>query len=114
MRIAPLGLGLILLLSCICLQAGTQSQKITVTGKLTRIAAIGGESTGWAVQLDSELTVESKSVHSIELDALELANLEKFENKHVKVVGKLSHQHDVEIGERTVLEVSSIKEIKTK
>jgi hypothetical protein len=114
MRFAPLGLGLILVFSCICMQAQTQSQKVTVTGKLTRIAAIGGESTGWAVQLDSELIVESKLIHSIELDALELATLEKYENKRVKVVGKLSHQQGVETGERATLEVSSIKEIKTK
>jgi hypothetical protein len=39
-----------LLLLCICLRAAAQEQKpITVTGKLVRVMAIGGESTGWSI-----------------------------------------------------------------
>lgn len=44
MRITRLSPGLILALSCICLQAQPPQQKITVTGKLGRIMAIGEQS----------------------------------------------------------------------
>ena len=31
---------------------------MTVTGTLTRVMAIGGESTGWAIQLDSAAAID--------------------------------------------------------
>ena len=109
MRIARIGTGLILALLCICLQAETRAQKITVTGKLIRIAAIGGESTGWAIQLESGITIDSKQVDSIEVAYPETKKFEKLENKRVKARGRLSHRHGVETGDRPVLDVSSIK-----
>ncbi|HEV3483562.1 MAG TPA: hypothetical protein VGR97_14685 [Candidatus Acidoferrales bacterium] len=112
MRIA---LGLIFLLSCICWQAAAQEQaKMTVTGKLIRVAAIGGESTGWAIQLDSEITIDGKRVNSVEIDYHETSKLEKLENKRVRASGKPSHRHGVETGDRPVLEVSSIREVRRK
>jgi hypothetical protein len=76
--------------------------------------AIGGESTGWAIQLESEITVDSKQVNSIEVDYLETKKLEKLENKRVRVTGRFSHRHGVETGDRSVLNISSIKEVKAK
>jgi heat shock protein HslJ len=87
MRIARIGTGLILALFCICLYAEMPAQKITVTGKLTRVMAIGGESTGWAIQLDSEATIDGKQVNSIEVDSRKTKRLEKLENKHVEATG---------------------------
>jgi len=49
------------------LHAKAPAQKITVTGKLDRVMAIGGESTGWAIQLDSEAAIDGKQVNSIEV-----------------------------------------------
>jgi hypothetical protein len=83
-----------------------------VTGKLVNIVGLGGESTGWAIQLDSDFSVEGKAVDSIELDGL-TKKAEKLENKHVEVVGKLSHRHGVERGDWVVLEVVSIKQVKS-
>ena len=42
--------------------AGGQSpvQKLTVTGKLVRVMAIGAESTGWSIELESTITVDNK------------------------------------------------------
>lgn len=114
MRIARMGAGLVLVLFCICLQAETQAQKITVIGKLTRVAAIGGESTGWAIQLESDITIDSKQVNSIEIVYVDSKRLEELENNRVKATGKLSHRHGVESGDRAVLEVSSIKNVKAK
>jgi heat shock protein HslJ len=110
MRIARIGTGLILVLFCICLYAEMPAQKITVTGKLTRVMAIGGESAGWAIQLDSETTIDGKQVNSIEVDSRKTKRLEKLENKHVEATGLLSYRHGVETGGRTVLVISSIKE----
>jgi len=97
----------------ICLQASAQEQKpITVTGKLVNIVDVGGESTGWAIELDSAISVEGKQVDSIEVDGL-TRKTEKLEDKHVEIVGKLSHRHGVERGDWSVLEVVSIKQVKS-
>jgi heat shock protein HslJ len=110
MRIARIGTGLTLVLFCICLYAKTPAQEMTVTGKLVRVMAIGGESTGWTIQLDSESAIDGKQVNSIEVDSRKTKRLEKLENKHVEATGVLAHRQGVETGERIVLVISSIKE----
>jgi hypothetical protein len=82
-------------------------------GKLERVMAIGGESTGWAVQLDAETVIDGKKVTSIEVAYNNSTRLEALEDKHVEVRGVLSHRQGVESGERTVLVVSSIRRAKT-
>jgi heat shock protein HslJ len=109
MRIPRIGTALLLVLFCISLY-GEPAQKITVTGKLTRVMAIGGESTGWAIQLEPETTIEGRQVDSIEIDYPNTGKLEKLANNRVKVTGMVSHRQGVETGGRTVLVVSSIKE----
>jgi len=111
MRIAQVGV-LIVVLSCVCPHAVTQEQKMTVTGKLVRVAAIGGESTGWAIQFDSEITIDGKHANSVEVDYPQTEKLDKLENKHVEATGKLSRRHGVETGDRPVLDVSSLTEAK--
>jgi heat shock protein HslJ len=110
MRIARLTAGLVLTLLCTSLQAQTPEQKLTVTGKLSRAMAIGGETTGWIIQLESEMTIDGKGVDSIELDYHKTGKLEKLQNQRVQVVGTLSHRQGVETGERTILVASSIRE----
>jgi heat shock protein HslJ len=112
MRMARLTASLILTLLCISLQAQTPEQKLTVTGKLSRAMAIGGETTGWVIQLESEITIKGKQVDSIELDYHKTSKLEKLQNQRVQVVGTLSHRQGVETGDRTVLVASSIREAK--
>jgi len=88
--------------------------KLTVMGKLTRIMAIGGETSGWAIELNPVLTVEGKQVSSIEVVVVDSKKLEPLENKTVKAVGRLSNAYGVETGQRPVLTVSSIKPVKEK
>lgn len=95
-----------------CLAAPPQQQKISVTGKLARVMAIGGESTGWAIELDAPIDIEGKQLHSIEVASKNLDKLQQLDNKHVQASGKISHVQGVERGERTILEVSSIREVK--
>lgn len=94
------------------LQVQTPERQTTVTGTLGRVMAIGGESTGWAIQLDSETTLDGKRVGSIEVDDPNTGRLEKLADKHVKATGTFSHRQGVETGERLVLVVSSMKEVK--
>jgi hypothetical protein len=102
---------LVFLVFWVCVQAVAQQQpKMTVTGTLARAMAIGGESTGWSIQIDPEITVDGKPVHSIEISYKDAQKLAKLENKRVKATGKLTHHHGVETGDRPVLEVASIKE----
>jgi heat shock protein HslJ len=103
-----------LLVLCIWSAAFSQQGEITVTGQLSRAMAIGGESTGWAIQLDSEASIRGKRLSSIELQPRDVHALEKLENKHVRATGNLVHRQGVEIGERTLLDPSSVVETQTK
>jgi heat shock protein HslJ len=105
-------MGLIMAILGVHMQAQTPERQTTVTGTLGRVMAIGGESTGWAIHLDSETTIDGKRVDSLEVDYSNTERLEKLANKHVKATGTLSHRHGVETGERLVLVVSSMKEVK--
>jgi hypothetical protein len=109
---ARISITLILVLSCLCSQGQERAQKITITGKLSHAMAIGGESTGWTIQLESEATIDEKQVSSIEVDYPRTGKLEKLDNKRVTATGTISHRQGVETGERPVLVVSSIKEAK--
>jgi heat shock protein HslJ len=113
MLVARWSTTLILVLSCVCSQAQERTQKITVTGNLSRTMAIGGESTGWAIQLESETTIDGHQVSSIEVDYPKTGKLDKLDSKRVTAIGTISHRQGVETGERLVLVVSSIGEAKT-
>ena len=107
---ARIGFVLTIALFCACARASCQEQKLTVTGTLTRMMAIGGESTGWAVQLDSEISVGGKPVRTVEIDFRDKAKLEQLNEKRVRAAGKLSQRTGVETGLRSVLDVSSLEE----
>lgn len=50
---------------------------ITVKGKLDRVMAIGGESTGWSIHLSEEITIDGKQLTSIEIDFPNTKKLEE-------------------------------------
>jgi hypothetical protein len=91
-----------------------QTDKLTVMGKLTRVMAIGGETSGWAIELNPVLTVDGKQVSSLEVKISDSKKLASLENKTVKATGTLSNALGVETGQRPVLNLSSIKAIKEK
>jgi heat shock protein HslJ len=97
-------------LACCCFEAGAQMQRITITGTLQRVVAIGGESTGWAVQLDSPMTIGGNPVQRVEIAFGNTTELNRLVNKRVEVTGRLAVRKGVETGERQVLEVESIRE----
>ncbi len=104
---------LIIALLLFAVATPAQSDKLTVTGKLTRVMAVGGETSGWAIELDPALTVNGNQVTSIEIQYSNAQKLEALANKTVKATGKLSNAVGVETGQRPILTVSSIKPTKS-
>src|SRR3984885_14710301 len=92
MRITRASMGLILTLCCVFLHADERDpQKITLVGTLHRAMAIGAESTGWMVQVDSETIIDGKPISSVEVsDTHKPRQLEDFENKRVKIAVRSS------------------------
>jgi hypothetical protein len=111
MRIARVSMGLILTLCCVCLHADeSDPQKVTLVGTLHRAMAIGAESTGWTVQVDSETIIDGKPISSIEVsDTRKPKQLADFENKRVKIAGKVLYRHGVETGVQSYVEIMTIK-----
>jgi hypothetical protein len=111
MRIARATMGLILALCCVCLHAQEgEPQKITLVGTLHRAVAIGAESTGWSVQVDSETIIDGKPISSIEVsDIRKPKQLEDFDNKRVKIAGKVLYRNGVETGVQPYIEITTIK-----
>jgi hypothetical protein len=111
MRVARASMGLILALCCLGLRADeSDPQKITLVGTLHRAMAIGAESTGWMVEVDSETIIDGKPISSIEVsDIRKPKQLEEFENKRVKIAGKVAYRHGVETGVQPYIEITTIK-----
>jgi hypothetical protein len=103
---------LISLWICPIARGQTSATNITVTGTLTRMMAIGDESTGWAIQFDNQTQVQGKQVSSIEVKFNDPTLAEKYINKRVKAKGTVTHRHGVETGEVAILEVTTVKALK--
>lgn len=113
MRFAQRWSLLLLMLWSLNAPAQSPEQKLTITGKLVRLMAIGGESPGWAIELNPAIKLGDKQVTSLQVRYRNASQLEKLENKRVKATGKLVQRQGVETGTQTVLDVSSIREVKT-
>lgn len=73
------------------------ADEVTVTGTLTRTVAIGGETTGWGVKLDSPMQIEGRTFDLIEIDLDgKKINLLPFEDMRVKVTGELVKRTGIE------------------
>ena len=84
---------------------------MTAAGRLVRSVGVGGESSGWAIRLDTKATIEGKPTKLIEVSGAR-EDLRKLENKHVTAVGSIIIRHGVERGEWPVLRISAITESK--
>lgn len=80
-------------------------------GKLTRVFAIGGETTGWSLQLESERKVDGTTVKQIEVDPRPRGiRLEPFENKRVEITGTLTWRSGVERRRYPVVVIETVRE----
>ena len=102
------------LLFAICAAPCTDAQKkplqpgeMILTGKLTHVMGIGGESTGWALELNSDLIIQGQTFRSIEVSG-PTKKLARLAGQEVKARGVIKHRQGVERKDWLVLEVSSI------
>ena len=83
-----------------------------IVGKLQRVVAVGGETTGWAIQMEAEQKIGNIRLKQIEVDpAPRKIQLGGFLNKRVEVTGRLISRQGVERGERPVIVIETIQEL---
>jgi len=92
--------------------AGKTLGPVTVTGTLQRVAAIGGETPGWALVLDTPLVTESQSLKRLEVDPGG-RQIAKFQDRRVEIQGALQKYSGIERGSYWVLVLKEIREIPT-
>ncbi len=113
MRLWTIGMICLLMVSYGYSQEKGGGRMITITGKLVKIVAIGGETTGWAVDLDSSLEVDGKRLNRIEIDP-NGNKIDHFNNKRVEIIGALKKRSGIERKEYWVILVDKIQEIKAR
>jgi hypothetical protein len=84
-----------------------QPGEVILIGRLTHVMGIGGETTGWSLELKSDLTFEAQTFRSIEV-AGPAKKLAKLANQEVKARGFIKHRKGVERKDWVVLEITSI------
>ena len=95
----------------LCRSKLTAQKKMTVAGTLTRVVAIGGETSGWSLEFKNQVAMEGKKVRSIEVTGSP-EELERLKGQRVRVEGMLVHHTGMERGDYLVLEISSIRTAK--
>jgi len=84
-----------------------QPGEVILIGRLTHVMGIGGETTGWSLELKSDLIFEGQTFRSIEV-AGPAKKLAKLANQEVKARGFIKHRKGVERRDWVVLEITSI------
>ena len=84
--------------------------EIVVTGILERVMAVGGETTGLAVKLDSPLTLGGKVYSRIEVDRKGV-DVSPLIGTRVEVTGKVVSRKGIERGEYPALELIAIRRL---
>lgn len=90
-----------------------QPGEIILRGKLSHVMGIGGETTGWSLELQSEVTLEGQTLHSIEVSGPP-KRLARLADQYVRARGFVKHRHGVERKDWLVLEITSIRAIPPK
>ena len=86
-------------------------QKLTLAGKLVQVFAVGGETTGWALELGEAREIENNNIRSLELDpAPHGLRFDSFNGKQVEVTGFFQWREGVERKRYLVLIVETIVE----
>jgi hypothetical protein len=113
-RLWAIGMVYLLMVSYGYSQERSGQGLVTVTGRLTKIVAIGGETTGWAVHLDSPMQIEDKKLNRIEIDPDDNdKKIGGLKDKRVKIVGTLEKRYGIERKEYWVIRVNKIQKIGT-
>jgi hypothetical protein len=104
-----IGLGVFLMIA-LNIQSSAQEtpRKVTVVGILNRVVVIGGETTGWIVELNREQEIFGNSTIEIDMDP-KGQSMEKYSDKHVKITGNVMTRIGVERGYYPVIELETIQ-----
>jgi hypothetical protein len=111
--------GSLLFVMALCFAGCAQAQgtpvagSVSVTGKLVKVMAIGAETSGWTIDLDTEGSFGGNPMKSIDVEG-KTKKFEKLENLKVTASGTIVHKQGVETKDRIVLQVAKIKEWKPK
>ena len=89
-------------------QGQGEPKEVTVRGKLVQVAVVGGETTGWAVDLDKPLQVGGKALARLEVDPADKA-LESLKNRQIEARGSLTKRCGIERGDYWVLRLEKIQ-----
>ncbi|HVO58927.1 MAG TPA: hypothetical protein VMT51_14640 [Dongiaceae bacterium] len=84
------------------------SNEVVLIGRLLRTMAIGGETTGYTLELRSEAELSGQKVHEIAV-AGKAKKLSKLVDQMVKARGVVEKRHTTERGDWLVLKISAIK-----
>jgi len=85
-----------------------QPGEVILSGRLMHVMGIGGETTGWSLELNSDVTLEGQTFRAIEVSG-PAKKLAKLANQEVKARGFVRHRHGVERKDWLVLEITSIR-----
>jgi hypothetical protein len=85
-----------------------QPGEVILIGRLTQVMGIGGETTGWSLELNSDVTLEGQTFRAIEVSGA-AKKLAKLANQEVKARGFVKRRHGVERKDWLVLEITSIR-----
>lgn len=111
-RLGILAMGVVL---CVCARAAAQGTPVEgtveATGKLVKVMAVGGETSGWAIEFEQEVSFGGNGVHTIEVEG-DAKKFAKLENKKVTAKGNIVHRSGTERKDRMVFVVQKIKEWK--
>ena len=114
-RLMTIGTLVVTLLLCVSTRAAAQETPVEgtveATGKLVKVVAVGGETTGWAIEFEKEVSFGGNGVHSIEVEG-DAKKFAKLENKKVTAKGMIVHRPGTERKDRMVFVVQKIKEWK--
>ncbi len=83
---------------------------VTITGRLHKAAAIGGETPGWVLVLDAPLVTDSQSLRRIEVDPGD-RKIARFQDRRVEIQGTLQKYSGIERGSYWVMVLKEIQEI---
>jgi hypothetical protein len=83
-------------------------ETITVTGRLVRLMAIGGETTGWGIDLDEPRLIKGTVLKRLEVDPAG-ARMADFDNRGVEITGSLQQRSGIERRGYWVLVAKEIK-----
>jgi len=85
-----------------------QPGEVILIGRLTRVMGVGGETTGWSLELNSDMTREGQTFRAIEVSG-PAKKLARLANQEVEARGFVKHRHGVERKDWLVLQITSIR-----